>query len=109
MKEFNEVTDETNTKTELLFEQFNSSTGSIEELNGILNELDDGNLTAKSIGLILEKYDEFLPYLNDEVVLREMIAEKINENTDLAIDALAEQLMANEDFFNILVDGNNQL
>ena len=99
-----------------LVDSYYDLVSSIEQLNGKLNELDEGEgLSAKSIGLLIEKYPQFLPYLEDEVALREAItneierqAETAEEKVDKAIAGVQEELLASEEYYKYLIDSNNQ-
>src|SRR5690606_21055632 len=101
---------------ETLAEKYNKLISSIEELNGILNELDEGNgISARSIGILIEKYPELLLYLEDETKLREEINKIIDEEASLAeeriqqaIDEAKEKIYVNEEYYKHLIKSNNQ-
>ena len=78
---------------------YDDAISSIKSLNGVLNELNEGHgLSADSIGMILEKYPHLLQYLNDETALRKAIQQEIENETNVALDAIHEKLMAEENF-----------
>ena len=101
---------------ETLAEKYNKLISSIEELNGILNELDEGNgVSARSIGILIEKYPELLLYLEDETKLREEINKIIDEEASLAeeriqqaIEEAKEKIYVNEEYYKHLIESNNQ-
>lgn len=101
-------------ESEDLSDQYNNLVSSIESLNGVLNELDEGNgLSARSIGTLLEKYPELLPYIEDEARLRQEITNIIDEQASAAekkvqdaIAGIQEELLANEDYYKYLIESN---
>lgn len=84
-------------------ESYNESISKIKDHNKILEELDEGNLSAESIGLIMEKYEEFLPYIEDEIALKEALGEAVKDETAIAKQAIQEKLMGNEDYLNFVI------
>lgn len=92
-----------------LLDTYDGAIAKINDLNGFLNELDEGGLSAESISLIIEKHQELLPLLEDEIALREAIEEAINQQTDVASSSIMQQMEHNEEFYNHVVKMNNQL
>src|SRR5699024_7298328 len=93
-----------------LLDDYEHAIEEIERLNRILNDLDDGGLTSDSIGLMMEQYPELLAYMNDEIALREAISEKIDSQTQIALDAVAEQMYGQESLYkNAIETGNARL
>lgn len=83
-----------------LAKKYNDTVSTIEGLNGMLGELsEEGELSAKSIGTIIEKHSEFLPYLDDEVRLRELIQDTIEEEGKVATEVVQQKLMNSENYF----------
>lgn len=94
-----EEMEENGEQVDLLIQQYDDVISSIKGLNGILNELNDGHgLSADKIGFLLEKYPHLLQYLNDETALRKAIQQEIENETNVALDAIHEKLMAEENF-----------
>lgn len=94
---------------ESLADSYNNSISAIEQLNGFLNEIDEGGLSAQSISDIMENYHEFLPLLEDEIYLREAIEEAIDSQAQTAEDAIFEQMLDSKNFFDFQVDNNTEL
>lgn len=104
-----EVTEDLADKTDQLFESYEEAISKIKDLNGILDELNEGHgLSADSISLLMEKYNELLPYLNDEVALRNAIMDAIEEEEEVAINALVSKLAAQIDMLDESVVNNTE-
>jgi TP901 family phage tail tape measure protein len=86
---------------------YKDAISNIEELNGVLNNLNEGEgLSADSIGVLMEKYPELLQYIDNEKVLRERVAEAIDAEKNIAIDALNQKLMSSNSYFTEIVKAN---
>jgi len=76
-------TDELSDSIETLeskLESLSNTRSQIESLTNILNNLNSGNFTAEDMEKLLSVSEEFLPYLNDEIALREKLNEVIAES-----------------------------
>jgi TP901 family phage tail tape measure protein len=97
---------------EQLLKSYEDAVDNISELNGVINELNDEDgygLSADSMGLLIEKYPDLLGYINDESALREQITKKIQEEENVALDAMTAKLDGNEQYFNAVKKGNEAL
>lgn len=105
-----ESMEDQNEELDKILEKYNEATGNINELNGILNELDKGNgISAKTIGLIIDKYDELLPHINDEISLREAVGEAIEENAKTAEQAFLEKIHYSTEYYNTAIQNEGDL
>src|SRR5690606_20389270 len=78
---------------------YNDATSNIKSLNGVLNDLNEGKgLTADKIGLILDKYPHLLAYLDDETTLRREIQREIENETQVALEAIQQKLMEEDSY-----------
>lgn len=83
---------------------------SISSINKYLEEYQENNhLSADSINSIIQEYPDLIQYLYDEAVLIDQLKIKKHEETKVAKQALADQLLANEQFFNSKIAGNVEL
>lgn len=90
-----------------LMDAYNEITGRIKSLNGIIDELNEGNgLTAESIGFILENYPELMGYINNEAKLKELLKEKTIEEGQAATEVIKNKLMNEEVFFEQVIETN---
>lgn len=86
-------------KTDELVEAYNNATSNIKSLNGVINELNEGNgISADSIGMLLEKYPYLLAYINDETALRQAVQQEINNEANVAMQAMQQKLMADQNY-----------
>jgi TP901 family phage tail tape measure protein len=95
-----------------LLKSYEDAVDNISELNGIINELNDEDgygLSAESMGLLMEKYPELLGYIGNESALREQIINKIDEEKNVALDAMTAKLDGNEQYFKEVLGGNETL
>ena len=105
-----DILDDVANQASALSESYKDSISSIKELNGVLDELASGEgLTADSISLIIEKYDELIPYLGNEQMLIEKINDLLLEHEDTALSTIMNKIGANEEYFKTLKTGNNEL
>ena len=72
--------DNTLTDLENRLKTLSSTRSDIESLTKILSNLNEGNLTASDMEQLISISEEFLPYLNDEITLREKLNEVIDES-----------------------------
>lgn len=95
--------------TDSLAESYNNAISSIESLNSILNELNEGQgLSARTISTIIDKHSELLAYINDEITLREKIKEKILEEENVAKNSVKQKLMRSEEYYRRLQQLSNE-
>lgn len=74
-----ETTESINT-LEKSIELLSATRSDIESLQKVLTNLDEGNLTAEDMEQLLSISEEFLPYLNDEIALREKLTQTIDDS-----------------------------
>lgn len=95
--------------TKAMVESYGDAIENIEGLNSILNELDsDEGLSTDSINTMLENYPELLAYMDDEIALRDAISDKVEEQSQIALEAVAEQMLANENLYQNAIDTGNK-
>ena len=82
---------------------------SIAGYNSLLSSLNSGGLNSSDIDKVLSDYPELIPYLDNEVVLREKIAEAVEKQKNAYTDCYEEALLTNEDFYANNIANNTQL
>lgn len=108
-KEVSNATTEASEDLEELTQKYNDAISNIKSLNGILNELNEGHgLSGDKIGFLLENYPHLLEYLNDEITLREKIAEEIQKENETAKKIIYDRIKDNEKLFNTLLKANEE-
>jgi TP901 family phage tail tape measure protein len=100
--EMGHLSDETGNvaeEMEKLTEVYDNAISNIRSLNGIINDLNDGQgLSADKISFLMKEYPQLLAYLNDEAALRRAIQDEIENETQVALDSIHQKLMADENF-----------
>jgi TP901 family phage tail tape measure protein len=110
MDEMSDSIDGVTESADKLLKSYETAVDNISELNGIQNELNEGyGISGETIGTIMEKYPDLLGYINDESALREQITKKIEEEENVALDAMTKKLEGNEQYFNQVLKGNDEL
>lgn len=108
-----DTTDDTTQSIKTLEESIASlsnTRSNIESLTSILNNLSAGNkLTASDMEHLLSISEEFLPYLNNEIALREKLTQSISEYKDTYQQGYYEILNISEEFYNAKVKGDETL
>ena len=124
-------TDSTNTNTnahdtqadsiDKLQDALSKSTNKLKDYNKYLAEMSSKEgLSIRSKEELMSKYSQFLPFLNDEIILRELIQNAIKEEEvvqsetyqnmiDSQIDLYTTQLMNSETYFTEIKKGNSDL
>lgn len=91
-------------------EAFKQSTSTIKELNGMISELDESHqLSADSIGFLMEKYPNLLELIGDETALRKALQQEIIKEEQAAKIAILNKLQYNSDFYKSVISGHSQL
>lgn len=109
MSDLDDTIEETTESVDELLQSYNDAISNIRSLNGVINDLNEGHgLSADSIALLMEKYSQFLPYLDDETALRQAIQKEIEKEEQVAINALSNKLLAEEKYLNEVLSGNNE-
>lgn len=104
-----EAWEENGEQADLLAKKYDNAISNIESLNGIINELNDSHsISSKTIGTIMEKYEHLLPYINDEVALRQKVQEEITKEEKVAKQAMLGKLQANEGFYKAALQTNDK-
>lgn len=89
---------------------FKDSQKALNDYSGMLKELNkDGKLSAESVGLIAEKYEELIPYLEDQKVLHSELMRLQNEEKNNAVKALEEKLQYNEHYYQQILNKNPEM
>lgn len=91
-------------------QDFSEATQKAQDYNKILADLKDNHkLGADSIQMVTDKYQEFLPYLNDEISLRKAVSDGIELQQYIQQQAYKGMLENSESYFNALGKGYSQL
>jgi TP901 family phage tail tape measure protein len=105
----NQATAEGAEEQENLAEKYNNAISTIQSLNGVLNELNEGHgLSGDKIGFLLENYPHLLSYLGDETALREAIQQEIANEEKIAKQVILAKLSYQEQFYNNVIKANAQ-
>lgn len=76
-----------------------STSSSIKDLNGLLEDMNkQKRITSETADAIIQKYPELAFYLDNEVVLRQKIIEKINEETETRDRSFKDMLSMSDGF-----------
>lgn len=106
---------------EQLQETLSKTTSKLKDYNKYLAEINTSNgLSVKSKEEIISKYKEFLPFLNNEVILRELIQKAIKDEENIQsktyqemfdnqINLYKTELENSETYFNQIKMGNADL
>ena len=87
---------------EKAIESLSSTRSKIESLQNVLANLNNGNLTAEDMEKLLSVSEEFLPYLNDEIALREKLNEVISESKNTYKQTYEYMVLLSSDSYNTL-------
>lgn len=88
---------------------YKESSTAIKELYGFLDELDKGGLSSDSINKILTDYKQYIPYLEDEVKLRQEITNGINEYQNKIYESYVAMKTNDADFYQQVLANNSGL
>lgn len=104
-----EVVIDYSAQLESLNEQFDTSTEKLDFLTSALNEYDKEQIFSGQLkGKILEKYPEMIAYMDSEKLLYDELKKKQNEEVQNQQKCINQKLMISEEFYQRLVNGNNQ-
>ena len=90
------------TKLEETIKSLSSTRSEIESLQKVLENLNTGNFTAEDMEQLLSISEEFLPYLNDEIALREKLEEVVSRSKDTYKQTYEYMVLLSSDSYNIL-------
>ena len=103
-----ETTESINT-LEKTIESLSSTRSEIESLQKVLANLSNGNLTAEDMEQLLSISEDFLPYLNDEVALREKLNETITDYKETYKKEYYDIISTSEEYYNARIKGDTEL
>lgn len=91
-------------------ERMENSLAQMDRLHEVLGELkEDGELSMETLYEMLDMYPELAEHMGNEADMREFIMGLIDEEADVAEQAMLDKLSTNEHFFNSLMKGNGEL
>ncbi len=97
------------TKLEETIKSLASTRSNIESLTNVLNNLNDGNFSASDMEELLSISEEFLPYLNDEIALREKLNETITDYKETYKKEYYNIISTSEEYYNARIKGDTEL
>ncbi|WP_214480963.1 phage tail tape measure protein [Bacillus sp. SM2101] len=102
-----DAVDENILSHEELMKQYETATNEIKALNSIVQELNENHmLSDEALKIIMSDYPQLLQFIGDETALQEQLKIVINEKSQVAQNALHEELEANETFINESLRGH---
>lgn len=117
IKDFNDDVDNTIEQTQILdatlaelTDTFKGVTEKIQDYNKYLAEMNsEEGLSAESKMEIIDKYQELLPYLDDEMALRQQLIQIIEQEGNTQKEVYSKMLDYSQAFYDAKILGNQQL
>jgi TP901 family phage tail tape measure protein len=101
--------EESSETLETTIESLSGTRSTIESLQDVLSNLNSGSFSASDMEDLLGISEEFIPYLNDEVALREKLTESISDYEDEYTTGYQNILDTSDTFYDEQIKGDETL